>query len=101
MRIILVSAVLLISAASFSQVQYEVSTDGPDKILKGIITRDLIATDTSFKWYAQSLAGYKPNEAATSALKSKSSQLQVIVFGGTWCSEGLPDNSFIIHFQCC
>ena len=87
MRIIMIVALLLISAASFSQVQYEVSNDGHDKILKGIITRDLIANDTSFKWYGQNIAGYKPNEAATNALKAKSNQLQLIVFAGTWCSD--------------
>ncbi|HET9277123.1 MAG TPA: thioredoxin family protein [Flavitalea sp.] len=87
MRIIVISALLLVSMASFAQAQFEVSTDGTEKILKGIITRDLIATDTSFKWYDQNLVGYKPNEAATNALKSNSSQLQLIVFGGTWCSD--------------
>jgi thiol-disulfide isomerase/thioredoxin len=87
MRRILVAVVLLISIFSFGQTQYEVSNDGQDKILKGIITRDLIANDTSFKWYGQNQAGYKPNEVTTKALKAKSAELQLIVFGGTWCSD--------------
>ncbi len=87
MRILVISGLLMISVFSVAQTQYEVSTDGQDKILKGIITRDLIAKDTSFKWYDQNLAGYNPNEEATNALKSKSSQLQLIVFAGTWCSD--------------
>lgn len=87
MRIRMIAALLLISAPSFCQVQYEVSNDGQDKILKGIITRDLVEKDTSFKWYSQNTAGYKPNEAATIALKAKSNQLQLIVFAGTWCSD--------------
>lgn len=87
MKIFLLTGILLVSIFAFSQSQYEVSNDGQDKILKGLITRDLVANDTSFKWFKQNLAGYKPNESATNALKSKSAQLQLIVFGGTWCSD--------------
>ena len=76
---------ILLSMFSFAQTQYEVTNDGQDKILKGIISRDLVANDTAFKWYKQNLAGYKPNEQATNALKAGSSQLELIVFGGTWC----------------
>src|SRR5215207_9685173 len=83
----LLGGILLISMFSFSQTQYEVSNDGQDKILKGILTRELIANDTSFKWYGQNQAGYKPNEAAMNALKQKSTELQLIVFGGTWCGD--------------
>jgi thiol-disulfide isomerase/thioredoxin len=79
------SGFILINLASFSQMQYEVSNDGQDKILKGIITRDLIANDTSFKWYKSNQAGYKPNEDALNALKTKSKSIELIVFGGTWC----------------
>lgn len=87
MRRILLAGALLISMFSFAQTQYEVSNDGQDKILKGIITRELIANDASFKWYRQNQAGYKPNETTTNTLKQKSTQLQLIVFGGTWCSD--------------
>ena len=87
MRKILLDGFVLISMFTVAQTQYEVSNDGQDKILKGIIHRDLIAKDTSFKWYNQNLAGYKPNESAINALKSKATQLQLIVFGGTWCSD--------------
>lgn len=87
MRKIILAGALLMSMFSFSQTQYEVSNDGQDKILKGIITRDLIANDTSFKWYTQNQAGYKPNEGTMNAFKTKSAGLQLIVFAGTWCSD--------------
>ena len=87
MRKILLAGAVLLSMFSFAQTQYEVTNDGQDKILKGIISRNLIANDTAFKWYKQNLAGYKPNELATSALKAGSSTLELIVFGGTWCSD--------------
>jgi thiol-disulfide isomerase/thioredoxin len=85
MRRILVAFGLLFGMVSFAQTQYEVTHDGQDKILKGIISRDLITSDTSFKWYKQNLAGYTPNEQATNALKAGSSTFELIIFGGTWC----------------
>ena len=87
MRKAFLAGALLISMFSFAQTQYEVSNDGQDKILKGIINRELISNDTSFKWYKQNQAGYKPNEITLNVLKDKSSVLQLIVFGGTWCSD--------------
>ena len=87
MRRFLLGCILLLSLFSAAQTQYEVSRDGSDKILKGIISRDLIANDTAFKWYKQNQSGYKPNAEAASALKSKSSALELIVFAGTWCSD--------------
>ena len=87
MKKILLGGTLLMGLVSFGQIQYEISNDGQDKILKGIITRELISNDTSFKWYNQNLSGYKPNEATANALKSKSADLQLIVFGGTWCGD--------------
>ena len=87
MKSTLLAIVLSISIFATAQTQYEVTTDGQDKILKGIITRELISNDTAFRWYSQNLSGYKPNELALSALKTKASRLQLIVFGGTWCSD--------------
>jgi len=87
MKIILLAGIVFTSLLSFGQTQHEVSNDGQDKILKGIINRDLIANDPSFKWYRPNQAGYKPNPETLSALKNGSSGLQMIVFGGTWCSD--------------
>ena len=76
-------SLLLIQANA--QNQYEVSNEGDTKILKGIISKDLISKDSSFKWYQQNLLGFTPNAKAVAALKSKGSELEFIVFGGTWC----------------
>ena len=84
----LMALLLVISSTQvFAQSQYEVTTDASGKILKGIITKDLIAKDTSFKWYQQNLAGYTPNADAVKALKEKGSKIQIIAFGGTWCGD--------------
>jgi thiol-disulfide isomerase/thioredoxin len=85
-RIILLISFAFTGLASFSQSQYEVTVEGPDKILKGVLSRDLIQKDSAFKWYAQNLQGYVPNANVVSALKAKSN-LHFIVFGGTWCDD--------------
>lgn len=72
---------------SQSQNQYEVTGEGRHKILKGILTRDLIAQDTAFKWYQQNQAGYTPQADALNAVKTKATQVQYLVFGGTWCGD--------------
>lgn len=73
--------------ATSAQAQYQVSIEGPDKILKGIISRETISADTSFSWFAQNQIGYHPNAKTVQALKEKQSKIQVIAFGGTWCDD--------------
>ncbi|MDP4264959.1 MAG: thioredoxin family protein [Bacteroidota bacterium] len=85
---------LLITAIpALSQNQYEVLPDKDEgKIYKGIISRDLLEKDTSFKWYGNGLAGYNPNAEAIEALKKNRDTIQFITFMGTWCE----DSHFVI-----
>jgi thiol-disulfide isomerase/thioredoxin len=85
-RILFLLSFALTSLIAFSQSQYEVTVEGPDKILKGVLSRDIIQKDSTFKWYAQNQQGYVPNTDAVAALKAKSN-LHFIVFGGTWCDD--------------
>ncbi|WEK37291.1 MAG: thioredoxin family protein [Candidatus Pseudobacter hemicellulosilyticus] len=78
---------LLFSMKGIAQTTYEVTGQGDQKILKGFITRDLIAQDTAFKWYQQNQAGYTAPAATVTALKEKAPQVQWLVFGGTWCGD--------------
>ncbi len=86
-RILLLLSFAFAGIAAFSQSQYEVTMDGPDKILKGVISRELIQKDSTFKWFAQNQQGYVPNADAVNALKADASNLHFIVFGGTWCGD--------------
>lgn len=85
-RIFLLVSFAFTTLIALSQSQYEVRVEGPDKILKGIISRDLIQKDSSFKWYGQNQQGYVPNADAVAAFKAKPN-LHFIVFGGTWCDD--------------
>ncbi|HUR10432.1 MAG TPA: thioredoxin family protein [Flavitalea sp.] len=87
MKLLLLSVIVFFSLFANAQSQYEVVKDGDSKILKGILTQELISKDTSFHWYAQNKAGYVPQTDAVAALKSKGEQLQILAFGGTWCGD--------------
>lgn len=86
-KILLLVSFAVIGFVAQSQSQYEVKIEGPDKILKGVITRELVQKDSAFKWFAQNQLGYVPNADAVTALKSGASNLHFIVFGGTWCDD--------------
>ncbi|HLG41367.1 MAG TPA: thioredoxin family protein [Chitinophagaceae bacterium] len=84
---------LLLSTVVSAQNQFEVLVERPgEKTFKGIISRDALTSDTSFKWYKEGLAGYSPDGGAMSALKKYRDSLQFIVFMGTWCE----DSHFVI-----
>jgi hypothetical protein len=78
---------VMITLNGFAQSQFQVTKEGSDKIMKGIITRRDISEDTAFKWYKANQAGYTPNAAAVQALKLKGENIQLIAFGGTWCDD--------------
>ncbi|MBL7752180.1 MAG: thioredoxin family protein [Chitinophagaceae bacterium] len=92
MRPLLTLFILLLSFSIHAQHQYEVSRNSDnEKILKGIISRDLIAKDTAFPWYAENEKGYTPFPKAVEGLKNHP-EYELLVFMGTWCH----DSHFII-----
>ncbi|HEX9513754.1 MAG TPA: thioredoxin family protein [Puia sp.] len=66
---------------------YEVSSDGSNKILKGLISRDMLEGDTAFKWFHENQSGYTPDAQEAAIIKAKGPQVQFLVFGGTWCDD--------------
>lgn len=86
---------LLLSTLSFAQNptspaggQYQVLVERPnEKTLKGIISREVLLSDTSFRWYAENLKGYKPNASALEGLQKHKDSIQLLTFMGTWCED--------------
>ena len=77
------------SSVAFSQTQYEVLVERlNEKTYKGIISKETLLNDTTFKWYAQNLKGYTPNASGVEAFKNnKDTSIQLITFMGTWCED--------------
>jgi thiol-disulfide isomerase/thioredoxin len=84
---------LCFGIAGFSQTQYETLVERPgEKTLKGILSREVLETDTSFKWYKENEKAYTPNSLALQALRQYGDSVQLLVFMGTWCE----DSHFVI-----
>ena len=82
----------LLVTTLFAQ-QAEVSQDASGhKILKGFMTRQQLATDPDFSWFAQNQGDYVPDASALQALRAQKDSINIIAFGGTWCS----DTKFIL-----
>ena len=90
----LIIAVLFISTGiTVAQNQYQVLVERPnEKSLKGILSREAITGDTTFKWYADAQKIYTPYAAAVEALQKNKDSVQLLVFMGTWCE----DSHFVI-----
>lgn len=88
-----VIVILFFSSLVSAQDQFLVLVERPnEKTLKGIISREVLQKDTSFKWYAENLKNYSPNAAALEGLKKNKDSVQLLTFMGTWCE----DSQFII-----
>ena len=83
-HIFLVAIIIGVGILTRAQTEYEVSGVGPNKILKGLISRDMLETDTAFKWFHDNQTGYTPAAEEIALLKEKRSRLQFLVFGATW-----------------
>ncbi|HEY4290049.1 MAG TPA: thioredoxin family protein [Puia sp.] len=86
-HLFLIAIIIGVGILTKAQSEYEVSTDGPNKLLKGLISRDMLENDTAFRWFHQNQTGYTPNTETVAVLKAKGPQLQFMVFGGTWCED--------------
>jgi len=89
----LVFVLIGISNLIFAQDFYEISRDpNGSKVLKGIITRKDLSSDTAFSWFHENQKGYKPYAEAVASIRKNRDSIQLIAFSGTWCG----DSKFII-----
>lgn len=76
------------TVSAFAQNQYEILSEGAnEKTFKGIISREVLESDTSFKWMQASRQGYTPNAEALNTLRKYKDSVQLLVFMGTWCED--------------
>jgi len=79
---------LVIFSAQLVLAQTEISRDASgNKVLKGFITKQELATDTSFTWFAQNQQGYTPDQNALQLLRANRDSVNIVAFGGTWCGD--------------
>lgn len=87
MKASLIIAVLVLSAhIVFAQTEVSHDASG-NKVLKGFMTKQELATDSAFTWFAQNQQGYTPDQNALQALRANRDSINIIAFGGTWCGD--------------
>jgi thiol-disulfide isomerase/thioredoxin len=79
--------VLALNATAFSQNQFQVYSERPnEKTYKGIISREVLMADSSFRWL-NGAKSFVPEKNAIEALRKNKDSIQLLVFMGTWCED--------------
>ena len=90
-QFLFIAAIVLTAQVAMSQTEVSRDAEG-NKILKGFVTKQQLATDSAFTWFAENQQGYVPDQNALKALRANKDSVNIIAFGGTWCG----DTKFIL-----
>lgn len=82
----------LLAVAGFllthAQNQFEIVPDEKGaKVLKGLITKDILVNDPAFPWFTENQKNFIPDAAGVEALRKNKDSVSFIIFGGTWCED--------------
>ena len=70
------------------------------KILKGIVSEDILKNENSFTWMKTDLSSYTPAPELINLLKDHKDSISLILFAGTWCEDShyiLPRLFKLLH----
>jgi thiol-disulfide isomerase/thioredoxin len=85
--VLFISIAFLFTGTVFAQ-SAEITHDASgNKVVKGFMTKNELATDSSFKWFAENQQGYTPEQNALQAFKINKDSINIVAFGGTWCGD--------------
>jgi thiol-disulfide isomerase/thioredoxin len=85
-KILFVLSFVLGVNAAYSQTEITWDASG-NKVLKGFLSKNELANDTAFTWFAANAVGYTPEAGALKAFTQDRAGIHIIVFGGTWCDD--------------
>ncbi len=80
-------------ASSFAQQKtdstrpYSITQNEKEKVLKGLLSRAVIESDTTFKWFKDNYKLGRVDAHAVDVFKKKGGSVHIVVFGGTWCED--------------
>ena len=79
---------ITIVSAQLVFAQTEISRDASgNKIIKGFLSKETLATDTAFAWYGNNQKSYTPNADVIKNYSAGKDAVNIVVFGGTWCGD--------------
>ena len=83
-HILLIAIIIGLGILTRAESEYTVSGDGAHKILKGLISRDMLENDAAFSWFHQNRCAYTPDAALTALVHARAEQVRFLVFTATW-----------------
>ena len=83
-HILLIAIIIGLGILTRAESEYTVTSDGTHKILKGLISRDMLEKDAAFSWFHQNRSAYTPDAALTALVHVKTAQVRFLVFAATW-----------------
>jgi thiol-disulfide isomerase/thioredoxin len=66
---------------------YTITPNGSDQILNGSVQKAVLMNKNKFPWFNQEYSNYKPNNSILGQLKIYESEMRVLIFAGSWCSD--------------
>ena len=89
-KTILVCAFLFTAGNVYAQTLYTSSPDPETAgglILKGVLSKEVLKQEVSFKWFANNQSSYNPDSTIINSFKKAKDSVSFILFGGTWCDD--------------
>jgi thiol-disulfide isomerase/thioredoxin len=84
---VVVILLITVSTVSSAQNQFQVLSErANEKTYKGILSRDALMADTSFKWMNDA-RGFAGDKKAVDGLRTNKDSIELLVFMGTWCED--------------
>lgn len=77
----------LLACKPVQKINYTSTTNGNEKILNGIINREIIEADSALPWLARDMKYISPEASAIKTFQEKKAKFSLIVFAGTWCED--------------
>ena len=79
---------LLTCLSACKTVQTYTSTKiGSDQVLNGSVQKEILLDQKKFPWFNNQYQSYKPDSGQISLLKRESTNIYVVIFAGSWCSD--------------
>ena len=87
-KLLLITLALVAVQYLIAQPAAEISRDASGtKIIKGMMTKKELASDTAFAWYAQNQKGFTPAPETVQKYAAQKDSVHLVIFGGTWCDD--------------
>lgn len=66
---------------------YVTVSDTETKVLKGVISRSILESDTAFRWFTENMQYGSADAYAVEQFRKQANKFSVLIFCGTWCHD--------------